>query len=553
MLDLWYKNAVIYCLDVETYMDGNGDGVGDFMGLTQRLNYLAGLGITCVWLMPFYPTPNKDNGYDVMDYYSVDPRLGHLGDFVEFTRQAEERGIRIIVDLVVNHTSDQHPWFQAAIQDPDSKYRDYYLWSKEEPEDIEEGIIFPGRQETTWTYNDQAGAYYAHRFYDHQADLNITNPEVRTEIQKIMGYWLALGVSGFRIDAAPHLIESRQADNWFEEVDDPFVYIDELRDFLSWRRGDAILLAEANETLENLPEYFGGGDRMQMMFNFWGNQHLLLALAREDAAPLRQAFEELPPSPPTGQWVNFVRNHDELTLDKLSSDQQDEVAAALAPDRETMWIFDRGIRRRFAPLLDGDLQRLKLTYSLLLTLPGTPVINYGEELGMGDDLSLDEREPARTPMQWSTAPNGGFSTAPADQLVLPVISEGQYSYKQVNVTTQQRNSDSLLNWMERAIRLRKEYPEIGWGKWHLLETSHSTVLAHRCEWRGKVVIAVHNFSQADCEVSLTLKQDVGRCLVNLFTDRPEETISEPCHTMRLSGYDYRWLRVSQPPRDSTPE
>jgi maltose alpha-D-glucosyltransferase / alpha-amylase len=553
MLDLWYKNAVIYCLDVETFMDGNGDGVGDFLGLTQRLNYLAGLGITCVWLMPFYPTPNKDNGYDVMDYYSVDPRLGNLGDFVEFTRQAEEQGIRVIVDLVVNHTSDQHPWFQAAIQDPDSKYRDYYLWSKEKPEDIEEGIVFPGRQATTWTYNDQAGAYYAHRFYNHQADLNITNPEVRTEIQKIMGCWLALGVSGFRIDAAPHLIEFRQADNWFEAVEDPFVYIDELRDFLTWRRGDAILLAEANETLDKLPEYFDGGDRMQMLFNFWGNQHLLLALAREDAAPLRQAFEELPPSPPTGQWANFVRNHDELSLDKLSCDQQDEVAAALAPDRETMWIFDRGIRRRFAPLLDGDLQRLKLTYSLLLTLPGTPVINYGEELGMGDDLSLDERKPGRTPMQWSTAPNGGFSTAPAEQLVLPVISEGQYSYKQVNVTTQQRHSDSLLNWMERAIRLRKECPEIGWGEWHLLEASHSTVLAHRCEWRGNIVVAVHNFSRDDCEVGLTLKEDVGRCLVNLFTDQPEETVSEPHHTMRLSGYEYRWLRVSKQPRASAQE
>ena len=545
MLDLWYKNAVIYCIDVETYMDGNGDGVGDFLGLTQRLDYLSGLGITCIWLMPFYPSPNKDNGYDVMDYYSVDHRLGSLGDFVEFARQATERGMRILVDLVVNHTSDQHRWFQTAIKDPDSRYWDYYLWSKKEPEDIEEGIIFPGRQDSTWTYQPEADAYYAHRFYDHQADLNITNPAVREEIQKIMGFWLELGVSGFRIDAAPHLIELRQADNLFEPAEDPFLYIDELRNFLSWRRGDAILLAEVNETPEELPQYFGDGDRMQMLFNFWGNQHLLLALAREDATPLKQAFDELPPVATIGQWANFVRNHDELTLDKLSDDQQNEIAAAFAPDRETMWIFDRGIRRRFAPLLDGNLQQLKLTYSLLLTLPGTPIINYGEELGMGDDLSLDERKPARTPMQWSTAPNGGFSTAPTDQLVLPVISEGDYGYKQVNVTTQQRDPDSLLNWMERAIRLRKEYPAFGWGQWQTLETDHSSVFAHRCEWQGKAVVAIHNMSQTDCQVTLMLKDDVGKCLINLFTDQPEETLLTPSYEVHLAGYDYRWLEVSE--------
>lgn len=546
MLNLWYKNAVLYCLDVETYMDGNGDGVGDFVGLTQRLDYIAGLGITCVWLMPFYPSPNKDNGYDVMDYYTVDPRLGSLGDFVEFARQARERGIRILIDLVVNHTSDQHPWFQAAVKDKNSKYFDYYFWSKQEPEDIDEGIVFPGRQKSTWTYQSEVGAYYAHRFYSHQADLNITNPDVRTEIKKIMGFWLELGVSGFRIDAAPFLIELTQADNVFEQVDDPFIYIEELRNFLSWRRGDAILLAEANESLEKLPKYFGNGDRMQMLFNFWGNQYLMLALARESAAPLVQAMEELPPSPPTGQWANFVRNHDELSLDKLSADEQDEIAAAFAPDRETMWIFDRGIRRRFAPLLDGNLQRLKLTYSLLFTLPGTPVVNYGEELGMGDDLSLDERNPARTPMQWSKAPNGGFSTAPPDQVVLPVIDSGDYGYKKLNVTTQQRNPNSLLNWMERAIRLRKECPEFGWGQMQLLDTGHDSVFAHRCEWRGKAVIAVHNFGQSDCKATLLLKDDVGKCLIDLFEEQPEAVISDSAYDIHLSGYGYRWFQVGHP-------
>ena len=543
MLDLWYKNAVIYCLDVETYMDGNGDGIGDFIGLTQRMDYLTGLGITCLWLMPFYPTPNKDNGYDVMDYYSVDPRLGHLGDFVEFTRRAEERGIRIIVDLVVNHTSDQHPWFQEAVKNRESKYWDYYLWSEKRPEDMDEGIIFPGLQETTWTYHEEAGAYYAHRFYDHQADLNITNPAVREEIQKIMGFWLALGVSGFRIDAAPHLIEFRQADNLFERVDDPYVYIGAMRDFLSWRRGDAILLAEANETVDELPKYFGQGDRMQMLFNFWGNQHLYLALARQEAAPLAEAFQELPPVPPTGQWANFVRNHDELTLDQLSSQEQDEIAAAFAPDREQMWIFDRGIRRRFAPMMDGDLRRLKLAYSLLLSLPGTPVINFGEELGMGDDLSLRERNPARTPMQWSPGKNGGFSTASPEDLILPVVSEGEFSYQDINVICLRREPNSLLNWMERAIRLRKECPELGWGQWQILATNHPSVFAHRCEWQGNVVIAIHNLSPAPCNATLPLKDDVGHGLLDLFKNQPEEAISTPDHNFHLEGYDYRWLKV----------
>ncbi len=547
MLDLWYKNAIIYCIDVKTFMDANGDGIGDFSGLTQRVDYIAGLGVTCIWLMPFYPSPQKDNGYDVMDYYNVDRRLGTLGDFVEFTRQAEERGIRIIVDLVVNHTSDQHPWFQAACKDKHSKYWDYYLWSKEKPQDLTEGIIFPGFQEATWAYQPEAAAYYAHRFYDHQADLNITNPEVRSEIQKIMGFWLALGVSGFRIDAAPYLIELRQADNLFERVEDPYIYIEELREFLSWRRGDAILLAEANEPVEALSKYFGDGHRMQMLFNFWGNQHLLLALAQETATPLIEAFNELPPIPTTGQWANFIRNHDELSLDQLSSRQQSEIAAVFAPDRETMWIFDRGIRRRFAPMMKGDAQRLRLAYSLLLTLPGTPVINYGEELGMGDNLSLEERDPARTPMQWSNAANGGFSTASIDQLILPVICEGEYSFQHLNVNVQRRNPDSLLNWIERAIRLRKECPEFGWGKWHILETNHLNVFAHRCEWQGGIVVVAHNLAQAACTATMILKEDTGKCLIDLFEDQPDETILNPSHDVDLTGYGYRWFRVGNPP------
>jgi maltose alpha-D-glucosyltransferase/alpha-amylase len=543
MLDLWYKNAVLYCIDVETYMDANGDGVGDFEGLTQRLDYIAGLGITCIWLMPFYPTPNKDNGYDVMDYYSVDPRLGTLGDFVEFTRQAHERGIRVIVDLVINHTSDQHPWFQAACKDENSKYRDYYVWSKEKPEDADEGIVFPGYQKSTWTYNEEAGAYYFHRFYDHQADLNITNPQVREEFQKIMGFWLAIGVSGFRVDAAQFLIEVR--DNQAQlDVESPYHYLEEIRNFLSWRRGDAILLAEANVSLEELPKYFGDGDKMQMLFNFIVNQHLFLALAQEKATPLVEALKAMPSIPEIGQWGNFIRNHDELSLDKLSDAQQNEIAAAFAPDKERMWIFDRGIRRRFAPMVDGDPRRLRLAYSLTLTLPGTPVINYGEELGMGDDLSLEERNSARTPMQWSSQPNGGFSSAPSDQLVFPIVSEGKYSYKCLNVVDARRNPESLLNWMERAIRMRKECPEFGWGTWQIIETENPCVFAHRCEWRGGVVMVVHNLAQEPCTVTLKIDEE-EKHLIELLGDQPYEAIEETSYDVHLESYGYRWFRVGE--------
>jgi maltose alpha-D-glucosyltransferase/alpha-amylase len=541
MLDLWYKNAIVYCLDVETFMDANNDGIGDFEGLTERLDYLSGLGITCIWLLPFYPTPNRDNGYDVMDYYSVDPRLGTLGDFVEFTRQARDRGMRIIVDLVVNHTSIEHPWFKAACQDKNSKYRNFYIWSEEKPKDAEEGIIFPGEQESTWTYNEEAGAYFFHRFYEHQADLNIANSEVREEIYKVMGFWLELGVSGFRIDAAPFLIELKgikdQAD-----VSDPYSYLEEMRNFLSWRRGDAIFLAEANVPMKDVPEYFGEGDRMQMLFNFMLNQHLFLALAQEKAAPLIDGMKIPPNIPDICQWANFNRNHDELSLDKLSDAQRDEIAAKFAPDREKMWIYNRGVRRRLPPMVDGDQRRLRLAYSLMLTLPGTPVLRYGEEIGMGDDLSLDERNSVRTPMQWSNDMNAGFSDAPPEKLIRPVITGENYGYKNINVIAQRRDPNSLLNWMERAIRMRKECPEFGWGSWQIIDTGNPCVFAHRSTWKTGATIAVHNLGRETCTVTLSLQDDEEH-FVDLLDDQPYKPIEGSVQNVEIEGYGYRWFRV----------
>ncbi|MDM9383829.1 alpha-amylase family protein [Chlorogloeopsis sp. ULAP01] len=539
MEHIWYKNAIIYSLDVETFVDSNGDGVGDFPGLTNRLDYLAGLGITCLWLLPFYPSPNRDNGYDVMDYYNVDSRLGTLGDFVEFMHEARERGIRVIADLVVNHTSDRHPWFMAARSDRNSKYRNYYVWTEEPPQGDSHTVIFSGEKESVWEYDEQAGAYYLHHFYKEQPDLNIANPAVREEICKIMGFWLELGVSGFRVDAAPYLIEGMGIPG--AEPSDLENFLSEMREFVSSRHGDAVLLGEANVTPDKLCTYFGDGDRMQMLFNFWLNQHMFLALARQETTPLCDALKSLPDIPHTTQWVNFVRHHDELSLSELTQTEQQEVFAAFAP-QENMQIYGRGIRRRLPPMLGGDRRRIELTYSLLFSLPGTPLVRYGEEIGMGDDLSLPGRSSVRTPMQWSNEENGGFSTAPVSALPHPVISQGEYGYEEVNIATQQRQPDSLINWMERVIRIRKQCPELGRGQWHILETDEPSVFAHCCEWNGNAVIAVHNLADKVCNV--TLKSPQYQHLIDLFCNCQYEPLDGDVHSIPLSAYGYRWFRVN---------
>jgi maltose alpha-D-glucosyltransferase / alpha-amylase len=420
--DLWYKNAVLYCLDVEKYMDADGDGIGDFEGLNRRLEYLHGLGVTCLWLQPFYPSPNRDNGYDVADYYGVHPKHGSPGDFVEFMNHCHSLGMRVIVDLVVNHSSIDHPWFQSARASSKSLHRDWYVWADERPKNHEKGVVFPGVQRSTWTFDDAAGMWYFHRFYEHQADLNTHHPAVRAEIMKIMGYWLELGVSGFRMDAVPFLIERKGADIATASKQD-FKLLHDMRDFLAWRGRSAIMLAEANVPPEESLKYFGEyGDNLQMMLNFPVNQRLWYALATADTGPLRWALQHTAKRPPDAQWVNFLRSHDECDLGRLSAEQRAEVFAALAPDKR-MQLYDRGIRRRMAPMLGGDQRRIELAFSLLFSLPGTPMIQYGDEIGMGDDLELDERECARTPMQWTSEKHGGFSCG--ERTVRPVIADAE--------------------------------------------------------------------------------------------------------------------------------
>ena len=537
--DLWYKNAIIYCLSVSTYMDADGDGIGDFRGLMNRLDYLQGLGVTAIWLMPFQPSPFRDDGYDVADYYGVDPRYGTLGDFVEFTHGCKQRGIRVLIDLVVNHTSDKHPWFQDARSDPKSQHRDWYVWAKKKPKHADDGVVFPGVQKSTWTYDKLAKAWYFHRFYDFQPDLNTSNPTVQAEILKIMGFWIQLGVSGFRMDAVPFVIAKKGA-----QVSRPTQQYDMLRtfrEFLSWREGDAIVLAEANVQPKTDLEYFGAsGERMQMMFNFAVNQHLFYALATGDSRPLTKAIKATKTTEATAQWGQFLRNHDELDLGRLTTRQRQTVFAAFAPDPD-MQLYGRGIRRRLAPMLQGDRRRLELSYSIMMSLPGTPVLRYGDEIGMGDNLHLPERNCARTPMQWSTEPQGGFTKN--KKPVLPVISGGAYGFEHVNVAQQRRDPNSLMNWMERMIRMRKEAPEIGWGQFSILQTRTPEVLAIRYDWRNNSVLVVHNFSATAREVRLEVGVEDSDCLVNLLSRENSDPDASGEHCLILEPYGYRWFRI----------
>jgi maltose alpha-D-glucosyltransferase/alpha-amylase len=535
--DLWYKNAVIYSLNVETFMDGDGDGCGDFEGLARRLDYLESLGIDALWLAPFQPSPLRDDGYDISDYYNVAARLGSSGDFTEFMRQAESRGIRVIIDLVVNHTSDRHPWFRAARASKDAPTRDWYVWSKTRPPGWRSGTVFPGVQRTTWTRDPKAREWYFHRFYDFEPDLNMQNPHVREELRRIMGYWLQLGVAGFRVDALPFVLEKPSLSGGPSQTD--FDLLHRIREIVQWRRGDSVLLAEANVLPDQVSQYFADGDGVHMMFNFWVNQHLFASMATEDARPLAKALRQTQALPEGAQWANFLRNHDELDLGHLDDDVRQAVFRAFGPE-PSMQLYDRGIRRRLAPML-GDRRRIELAYSLLFSLPGTPVVRYGDEIGMGENLRLRERMAIRTPMQWSADPQGGFSSA--ERTVQPVIQSGLYSMANVNVEQQRRDPDSLLRWTARLIRARKECPEIGWGTWQIVPTRPTCVLAMQYFWRGTSLLCLHNLAGRPVEVELKPEGEGRRILANVMTDEVSEAGRDGVHSVDLEAYDYRWYRV----------
>lgn len=536
--DLWYKNAVIYSLDLETFMDANGDGNGDFEGLKLRLDYLHALGVDTLWLAPFQPSPNKDNGYDISDYYGVDPRHGSSGDFVEFMHHARKRGIKVIIDLVVNHTSDKHPWFQNARSGTKAKFYDWYVWSDKKPSDWDKGMVFPGVQKSTWTHDKKAHAYYHHRFHHFQPDLNIDNADVRAEIRKIMGYWLELGVEGFRVDAVPFILETQKAGQPNKKI--RFEYLREMRRFLQWRNGHSVLLGEANVLPRDSEKYFGDeGNGIHLMFNFYVNQYIFYALATGEIEPLIDALEATRLYFHTSQWAHFLRNHDELDLGRLTEEQRHKVFDRFGAEK-SMQLYDRGIRRRLAPMI-GNRPQTELAYSLLFSLPGTPVIRYGDEIGMGDDLELEERDAVRTPMQWSAEKNAGFS--PAGKLVHPVIDKGPYAFDVMNVETQRRSPDSLLNWMTSLIRLRQECAEIGWGDWRILETNTPTVLCMYYRWQDSSLITLHNFDEKAREVLLDLKLKKESKLIDLM--KIDENIADEkgIHRVRMGAYGYRWFRA----------
>ncbi len=539
--DMWWKNAVIYCLDVETFLDWNDDGVGDFAGLSERIDYLAGMGVSCLWLMPFYPSPNRDDGYDVTDYYGVDERLGTLGDFTSMIRTAKDRGLRVIVDLVVNHTSDRHPWFRAARSSPSSPLRDFYVWRDEKPAEKKSDVVFPDAEDSIWAWDEKAGQWYMHHFYSHQPDLNISNRRVRDEIAKIAGFWLELGVDGFRVDAVPFLLEAGAIPG--DVGLDPHDFLQDLRSFIDRRKGGALLLGEVNLPAEPLRAFFGDqGDELQLLFNFPVMEAMYLSLARHDAGPLAAALEGSERNEDC-QFANFVRNHDELILDQLSDGERQEVFDAFGADPE-MQLFGRGLRRRLPPMLDGDPRRIRMVYSLLFSLPGTPVLFYGEEIGMGENLEIEGRLSVRSPMQWVDGKNGGFSHAAPSRLIRP-LPEGAFGPMAVNVAAQRRDSDSLLNWMERMIRRRRETPEIGWGAWRLLDTGLPSVLAHRCDWEGRSLVALHNLAPDPLVARVDLGPDLPedpRFMDLLDADGELHELAGHELELKLEGYGYRWMR-----------
>lgn len=540
MDELWYKDTILYAIDVESFQDGNGDGTGDFKGLTSRLDYLSDLGVTCLWLLPFYTTPNRDNGYDVKDYYSIDSRLGDLQDFSDFVAAARERKIRVLIDLIVHHTSNEHPWFQAGATDHSSKFHHFYVWREEKPE-VETENIFPGEESSVWSYEKRAGAFYHHKFYSFEPDLNIANPEVQEEIRNIIEFWLAFGIDGFRIDAATHLLSAKGKEG--TAVKRPAAFLRSLRKAVTKKSNTSILLAEADVLPEKLDFYYGKGDRVNMLFNFLLDNYMFLAFAREEAKPLKAILERPLPHYKC-QWANFLRNLDELDLERITEQERQEVFSRFAP-QEDMRIFNRGIRRRLAPMLKGNRKQLEMVNSLLFTMPGSPMIVYGDEIGMGDDLELPGRTSVRTPMQWDSSTNGGFSTAPTAKLFRRPVTTGPFSVKKVNVEAQLHEENSLLNWMKRLIMIRKNCLEIGRSTPRVVSVDQPQVLVHSYDWQGNVLVFAHNLAAKPCKFSISSRKFHPRQFVDIFSDRDYEPTSEHTTEVPLEGYGYRWFRVNE--------
>lgn len=534
----WYMNAAIYNVDVHVFKDSDGDGTGDFNGLTEKLGYLKSLGIDVIWLAPFQPTTNRDDGYDITDYYGIDPKAGTPKDFLRFMQAAKKLHIKVLMDMVLNHTSIAHPWYQQARADSTSKYRNWYVWSSRRPKDYDKGMAFPGVQAETWTYDEVAKKYYFHRFYDFEPDLNFENKEVQAEARKIITYWLKQGVYGFRLDAVPFMIDRPERGD--KDKDPMYFVLNDLRAEMSKSNADAILLGEANIPPKETKLFFGeNSSRLQMMFNFYANQYLFNSLANENAKSFVNALQETHEKPTQSQWAYFLRNHDEIDLGRLSGHDRNTVYKAMGPEKN-MQLYERGIRRRLAPMIHNN-QKLEMCYAMLYSLPGAPVIRYGEEIGMGEDLTLQERLSVRTPMQWNDSVNAGFTSGKTP--VRPIISSGDYQYQKVNVASQQKDAHSLLNTIRHLIEVRKKCPEIGLGKWKLLKTDTDDALAIAYQYKGTSLITVYNFTGKNISVNIDVQQQQAR-LSNVLSTNDHINLSGNKLHVALNGYGYKWYKVT---------
>ena len=535
----WYKHAIIYQVHVRTFVDANGDGIGDFAGLAQRLDYLEELGVNAIWLMPFFPSPLRDDGYDIADYRSVHPSYGTLEDFKSFLSIAHERGIRVIIEMVLNHTSDQHPWFQESRSSPDNPKRDWYVWSDSDSKYRGTRIIFIDTEMSNWAWDPISKSYYWHRFFSHQPDLNYDNPAVREEMWQVMKFWLELGVDGFRLDAVPYLIE-REGTNC-ENLPETHAIIRDLRQRVDEHFPGAMLLAEANQWPADLRPYFGDGDEFHMAFHFPLMPRMFMGLRLEDRKPITEIMQQTPEIPESCQWCLFLRNHDELTLEMVTDIERDYMYDIYARDKAMR--LNLGIRRRLAPLLDNDRRRIELMNGMLMSLPGTPIIYYGDEIGMGDNIYLGDRNGVRTPMQWSGGWNGGFSNADPERLYSPSILNPVYGYPAVNVLSQKRTPHSLLSWMRHILQIRRSTQVFGSGSIEFLYPANHRILAYVRQLGKETILVVNNVSSAAQAVELDLRRYKGNILIEMFGRNIFPRIGDLPYLLTMGPYQFFWFRL----------